>query len=202
MTAVDYILGLLEARADHFKWCATTSADYPDQDWTERRSIYKAQAEALNSVAAEIRASLLPPRRDRSLPIVSWLLATEMGGLLTATPFAELSSAVIAKDQFCEKHFIDYQPGDRNGGSAGHACCSIDKITLPPRKTGGHLEVDGRFAVMSYLGDTIETSVFETLEEAQSEVERLKDRIGDEAWIGYHAILYPQSFPSEQSQSC
>lgn len=201
MGKLDDILDFLQSRSSYFNACATTAADYDEQNWKDLRPAYKAQAEAIEEVIAEIRASMSSSLTESPLPIVCWLLTTEMGGTLTATPFAELDSVIIAKDRFCQSHGIDHQPSEPTGGSAGHACCNIEKFTLTPRSASHSSNVDSRFAVMSYLFDTIETSVVDTLVEVRAEVKRIKDLLGDEAWTGFHAILIPQPAPPEHLPS-
>lgn len=201
MKSLEHLIGLLEARAAYYKWCAETSADYKEQDWTELRPLYSAQAEALESAVAEVRASIVELRPPNSRPITCWLLATEMGGLLTAAPFLDRESAIRAKDQFCERHFLENEAGTLNAGSAGHAHCELQKITLSPRQYLKPGEIDARYVVMSCFSEPNAISVLETKEDAEAEVERLKKWFGDEAWVCYHPILIPQTSTLESTQS-
>lgn len=195
------IIEYLESKENHFDACATTSADYVEQDWTDLRPVYAAQAAAIKEIIAEIRAAIPTLPSEPPSSIVCWLLTTEMGGTLTATPFAELDSAIIAKDRFCQSHGLEHQPSEPSGGYAGHACCNIEKFTLAPRLASHSSNVDSRFAVMSYLFDTIETSIVNTVAEVRAEVKRIKDLLGDEAWTGCHAILIPQPVAPEHLPS-
>lgn len=201
MKFLEHVLGLLEARAAYCEWCAETSADYDEQDWVDLRPLYTAQAEALNSAVAEIRASIVDHQAPNSRPIRCWLLATEMGGLLTATPFLDRETAIGASDQFCEQHFLEHQPGTLNGGSAGHAQCEVREVTLAPRLDLRPGDLDSRYIVMSCFNEPNAISVLDTKEEAEAEVERLKEWFGDEAWVGFHPMLIPQPSPQEPTPS-
>ncbi len=201
MKNLEHLIGLLEARAAYYKWCAETSADYEEQDWTELRPLYSAQAEALESAVAEVRAAIVELRPPYSLPITGWLLATEMGGLLTANPFLDRESAIRAKDQFCERHFLKNEAGTLDGASAGHAHCEIREFTLLPRQDLNPGDLDGRYVVMSCFDEPNAISVLETKDDAEAEVERLKEWFGDDAWVCYHPILIPQNSTLASMQS-
>lgn len=189
MTDVDFILGLIAARANHLCSSAHTTAGREGHDWEEKRPLYAAEADALQALAKEISASIPTSARQtpsglQLQPNWRWVLATEMGGAMNATIFNDISAAQEAKDRFCNDHGLlnDFEP---------HAACGLQQVHLPPRRTRVKGALDGRFAFILYMDSSVSAEIYETLEEVEAAIEYFTERFGDDPMYGYHEILVP-----------
>lgn len=204
MTDIDFILELIEARAEHYSSCFWTPGD--DEDWAEDRPLYRAKEEALEALAAEIRASQrTPPFGEDQAPASGqdkrWALLTEIGGPMRLSFFDTEIAALGAERRFMNDfHMESY--------FAGYAACTATWVEIPKRRTGHDREVDGRFAlIVQYQGNLGNTAIYETREELETAVadfERDNEvdlDIGEVAY-SYHAILVPRRNAGDAKKSC
>ncbi|RYY25869.1 MAG: hypothetical protein EOP62_12170 [Sphingomonadales bacterium] len=190
MTEVDFILGLLDVRADHYFSSSSTTADSDEHDWTGLRPLYQAQGEALQALAEEIRASMATSigrteRDTNDQRIIRWLVVTEMGGAMSVRIFNDLHAATEEEERFRADHGL-------GEGCDSHSRCALDPIVLPPRKTRLTGAIDGRFALIIYADGSVWAEIHETLEEVELALDEARQRHGDEGMYGCHRILIPR----------
>lgn len=193
VTDVDFILGLIDARASYYHSCSCTTQD--EEDWEAERPLLRAKYEALRELSREIRACLPPatgPNSDATTGRARrlWVLSTEMGGDMTAALFQHEEDAMAAK----ERYMRDFRMEDEH---ASHATCGVEAIDIAPRRTGSHHLLDGRFALIMYNDGAIHTSLHETEEELEVALDEFMDwsNYGSDdsaALYGRHEILIPQ----------
>ena len=193
MTDIDFILGLIAARASHCFSCSCTTED--EEDWDAERPLWLAKSQALEELQKEITASLLPGSgwtADRAVrgPRTLWVLATEMGGDMTARILTDEAQAIAAQDLYMRDFRMECP-------HHSHATCRVEEIIIPPRRDWSSNTLDGRFALIRQCDGLIETSIYETSEELDSAKDEFMDRTDygsddSNAMCGSHAILVPK----------
>ena len=203
MTDLDFVLGLIDARAEQHECseygcvCAEDDdcADGDDMDWEAEKTLCLARSQVLKDVAEEIRASL-PAEGVNSLESNSgitrtfWALSTAMAGQMHARLFPNYEAAYVAKHEYMHKFRMTDE-------YFGFGSCGVNEVKIAARRTKATGSLDGRYALIMYNMHETEASIHENYEELENAIEEFKEAVdfdcpASSSLYGYHEILIPK----------
>ena len=203
MTDLDFVLGVIGARAEQHKYieygcvCAEDddSVDGDDMDWEAEKALCLARSQALKDVAEEIRASLpvegaISFENNSGITRTFWALSTAMAGAMHARLFPNYEAAYVAQEEYMHKFRMTDE-------YFGFGSCGINRVKIAARRTKATGSLDGRYALIMYNMHETEASIHENYEELENAIEEFKETVdfdcpASSSLYGYHEILIPK----------
>lgn len=172
-SVIGAILELLRSRADFCCSASFTTSDTEEGDWKEKRPLYRAQSHLLHTIADEIGACVEHSMSGGHLEAnTRWIVASEIGGPMTARLFETEQEAYAIVDAFANDHSLkDY--------TASHGRCSVACILIPARRTPLVDGLDIRYAHITWGNGAIDANIIEVKEAVIIATERFDNFYDD-----------------------